>query len=283
MQSRTIEILKEAKKNKRAVGAFNFTGLEVLQGIVSGAEELAMPCVVQMTKSTSDHLGASVAGRMVEAVIDQDNGKVPIGFHLDHGKSFDEIMKAIEIGCDSVMIDASRLNFKDNLALTKKVVDYAHKRGVSVQAELGNVPYLGMEDQSINWDSVMTNPEEARQLVAETGIDALAVGIGNAHGFFRERSEPDWERLEKINNLIPNTPLVLHGASDWNGDRVKMAIERGVSCFNVDTDLRIAVISVFCQNFGKKCEITDPRKIFAQVREAVKKKVKEKIKMFHNN
>jgi fructose/tagatose bisphosphate aldolase len=119
-------------------------------------------------------------------------------------------------------------------------------------------------------------------LVEETGVDALAIGIGNAHGFFREPEVPDWERLEKIKSLIPNTPLIMHGASDWGKEKVKEAVARGVVCFNVDTDLRLAFINATCSHIMPKCDFTDPRKAVAVAREAVKDKVMEKIGMFYN-
>jgi fructose/tagatose bisphosphate aldolase len=153
---------------------------------------------------------------------------------------------------------------------------------VTVQAELGRVPYVGRDGQTTNWEDVMTDPEEAKRLIEETGADVLAVGIGNAHGFFKEREVPDWKRLEKIRKLIPNVPLVMHGASDWDKNKVKEAVTRGIACFNVDTDLRLAFINATCSHIFPKCDLTDPRKALTLAREAVKDKVVEKIEMFKN-
>ncbi|MEA2006573.1 MAG: class II fructose-bisphosphate aldolase [Patescibacteria group bacterium] len=282
MRGKTIDILKQAMEEGYAVGAFNTSNLEITQGIVHAAHKLERPCIVQMTSNAMKYAGSNVLGDVVRSVIENDSDSVPVGFHLDHGKSLDHVMDAIEAGVDSVMIDGSSLRFKENLEITKRIVEYSHEREVTVQAELGRVPYLGREDQEINWDEVMTNPEEAKKLVDETGIDALAVGIGNAHGFFREREVPDWDRLEKIKALIPQTPLIMHGASDWTDDRVVQAIERGICCFNIDTDIRVAFITKICNITNSKCDTTDPRKVLGAARKNVKNKVVEKIKMFAN-
>ena len=282
MQGKTIEILEEASKKGYAVGAFNTFDMEFTQGIIRAVRQSGKPCVVQVTPSSIKYAGAEILGEVVRGVIQHESGNVPVGFHLDHGKSFEDVVIGIEMGMDSVMIDASTEDLEKNIDITKRVVEYAHKRGVTVQAELGRVPYVGRDGQTTNWDDVMTNPEEAKRLVEESGVDALAVGIGNAHGFFKEREVPDWERLEKIKKMIPNTPLIMHGASDWGKGKVKEAVARGVVCFNVDTDLRLAFINATCNHMLPKCDFTDPRKALTIAREAVKDKVVEKIEMFRN-
>ena len=280
MRGKTIDILKKAKEGRYAVGAFNTSNLELTQGIVRAAHELHKPCIVQATTNALKYANSRVLGAVVDAVIGHESNSTVIGFHLDHGKSFDDVMNGIETGVDSVMIDGSLLSFKENLEVTKRVVEYAHEKGVTVQAELGSVPYMGREDQDINWDEVMTDPDQALKLVEETQIDALAVGIGNAHGFFRERPVPDWKRLEKIRDIIPKTPIILHGASDWEEDNVRKAIELGVSCFNIDTDIRVAFITEICNITNPRCDVTDPRKILGNARQKVTEKVMEKIEMF---
>jgi tagatose 1,6-diphosphate aldolase GatY/KbaY len=180
------------------------------------------------------------------------------------------------------MIDASDYSLRDNVEVTKRVVDYARGRGVSVQAELGKVPHIGEMAQNPDWDKIMTDPLEAKWLVEESRVDALAVAIGNAHDFFRERDEPDWKRLEEIHKLIPSTYLVLHGASDWVNHKVAEAVKRGVTCFNIDTDLRVAFNTVLCQFTHDKCTIIDPRKVMAEAREAVQKVAERKIELFRN-
>lgn len=279
MRGKTIEILQDAMKGGYAVGAFNTSNLELTQAIVRAAKEEG-PCVVQVTTSGFKYANANVMGALIENVVKYESESAKIGFHLDHGKSFDDIVSAIEAGADSVMIDASIKSFEDNIKVTKQVVDYAHKFGVTVQAELGAVPYLGREDQEIDWDSVMTNPVQAKELVERTGIDALAVGIGNAHGFFKERDVPDWDRLAEIRRLLPDTPLIMHGASDWEAENVKKAIKGGICCFNVDTDIRIAFISTICHETEGSCDVSDPRKLLGLARDKVQLVVQDKIRMF---
>lgn len=263
------------------MGAFNTSNLEITQGIVGAAFELEKPCIIQNTTTSMDYVGDKIIGQMVMAAIENYSNSTEIGYHLDHGHSLDDVARAIDSGVDSVMIDASKLSLKENIALTKRIADYAHSKGVSVQAELGKVPYLGREEMDVDWEKIMTNPKEARQLVEQTGIDALAVGIGNAHGFFRERPEPDWQRLAGIRKLLPKTPLIIHGASDWGKDKVEKAVANGANCFNIDTDIRIAFSMVLCKQNADKCDVIDPRKVLAEAREKVKEKVKEKILLFN--
>ncbi|HLM84390.1 MAG TPA: class II fructose-bisphosphate aldolase [Candidatus Bathyarchaeia archaeon] len=276
------EILQEAKKKGYAVGAFNVFNMEETQAVVRAAVKKHSPVIIQITEKTLNYGGDGVVYDVVKAVVDRESASIPIGFHLDHGHSFDSVVRALDVGLNSVMIDAAEMSLKENIAITKRVVDYARALGASVQAELGTVPYLGEMDQNPNWEDFMTNPLDAKWLVEETGIDALAVSIGNAHGFFRERSEPDWSRLEEINKVIPDTFLVIHGGSDWVNHKIKEAVSRGVVCFNVDTDLRIAFNTVLCQFTHDKCTILDPRTVMADAREAVQNVVEKKIEMFRN-
>jgi fructose-bisphosphate aldolase class II len=207
--------------------------------------------------------------------------EIPIGIHLDHGKSFDICKRCIETGFNSVMIDGSRKNFSDNVSITKNVVEFAHERGIDVQGELGSVPYIGeMEAGEVDWDKYMTDPDEAGEFVKQTGIDTLAIAIGNAHGFVKERKEPDYERLTKIAEKV-SVPLVLHGASDWENGRVKEAVARGISCFNVDTATRVAFMNSIVKTVNNKDEITfDIRKILGDAQEEVKKTVMKKMEDF---
>ncbi|MFO7806842.1 MAG: class II fructose-bisphosphate aldolase [Candidatus Moraniibacteriota bacterium] len=282
MRKNAIEILKKAVKENTAVGAFNTSNMEVTQGIVWAAKKLNKDCIVQATNSTVEYTNEAI-GFIVENIVEKESGSASVGFHLDHGHNLHDIVKAIDLGVDSVMIDASKMSFEENKTITKKVVEYAHPKGVSVQAELGRVPYLGRERMSVEWDKVMTNPQEAKQMVDETGVDALAVAIGNAHGFFRERNEPDWDRLKEIRRLLPELPLILHGASDWEGDKARKAVKLGINCFNIDTDLRIAFSTALCKmTGGNHCEVNDPRKILKECREEVRKKTEEKINLFNS-
>ncbi len=280
MLAKVKDILKEAKENGYAVGAFNTSNLEVTQAIIQAAAKKQSPLIIQATESALEYGGDSVIVDLVKSVIKKYSDDVPIGFHLDHGKSMDSVVKAIELGINSVMIDASLSNFEENVDITKRVTEYAHARGADVQAEIGRVPYLGKDDPDPDWEKIMTNPEEAKKLVEETGVDALAVAIGNAHGFFRERPEADWNRLQKIHDLLPDTPLILHGASDWTNHKAMEAVKRGVTCFNIDTDIRVAFNTAICQLTHEMCDVTDPRRLLGEARDAVQKAVEEKIDMF---
>jgi len=272
-------MLEEAKAGKYAVGAFNTMNLETTRAIIEAAKELSSPVIVQLTEKTFDYAGGRAIFHLIKNIAEFYAKDVPIGIHLDHGKNFEIVERAMDIGFTSVMYDGSRKDYADNLASTKKIVEIAHKRDIIVQAELGNVPYLGeMQMENIEWEEYMTDPDQAVQFVEETGVDTLAVAIGNAHGFFRERSEPDYDRLSTIAERV-HIPLVMHGASDWNNGRVVEVISRGISCFNVDTALRMAFIGGLREALLSE-EETDLRKILTQAKEHTKVAVKEKILAF---
>lgn len=272
-------MLEEAREGKYAVGAFNTINLETTRAIIESAVELSSPVIVQLTEKTFDYAGGRAIFHLIKNILEFYATDIPIGIHLDHGKSFEVVMRAMDMGFASVMYDGSRKEYADNVATTKKIVDIAHAKGVSVQAELGNVPYLGeVQMENINWDNYMTDPDQAVDFIERTGIDTLAVAIGNAHGFFRERSQPDYERLSTIVKRV-TLPIVMHGASDWQNDRVKEVIARGVSCFNVDTALRLAFIGGLREALQAE-EETDLRKILTKAKEHTKDAVKEKMLMF---
>lgn len=273
------ELLMMAKEGGYAIGAFNTINLETTRGILEAASEMKSPVIVQMTEKTLDYAGGRAIFDLVRGIAEYYMPNIPVGIHLDHGKSFEIIQRATEIGFTSVMYDGSRHNLADNLAITKKVVDFCHTKGVSVQAELGNVPYLGeFSMEEIDWNEYMTDPAQAQEFVRYTRVDTLAVAIGNAHGFFRERPTPDYDRLEAIVKEV-SLPLVMHGASDWDKGRVGAVIARGVSCFNVDTSIRLSFIGKLRQTLDDSDE-TDLRKILALSKDAVKKTVKEKMEYF---
>ena len=275
------EILTKAKDGGYAVGAFNTTNMETTRAIIEAAAELRSPVILQITEKTLDYAGGRQIFSIVKNMAELYAPEIPIGIHLDHGKSFDICKRCVEIGFNSVMIDGSRKNLSDNIVITKNVVDYCHERNIDVQGELGSVPYIGeMEAGEVDWDKYMTNPDEAAEFVEKTGVDTLAVAIGNAHGFVKERSEPDYERLEKIRAKV-SVPIVLHGASDWEHDRVKEVIARGVSCFNVDTATRVAFINSIIRTVKSQNEVSfDIRKILGDAQSEVKETVKKKMEDF---
>ena len=272
-------LLEKARLGKYAVGAFNTVNLETTRAIIDTAKELSAPVIVEITERTFDYAGGRAIFQLVKNIAEFYAPEIPVGIHLDHGKSFEAVERAMDIGFTSVMYDGSRKVYVDNVMTTKKIVETAHSRGIVVQAELGNVPYLGeMQMENIEWEKYMTDPDQAVQFVKETDIDTLAVAIGNAHGFFRERSSPDYERLERIAKSV-SIPLVLHGASDWNNGRVKEVIERGISCFNVDTAVQLAMIGGLREALTSETE-TDLRKVLGRGREYAKNTIKEKILAF---
>lgn len=275
------EILAKAREGSYAVGAFNTVNLETTRAIVEAAQELRSPVIIQITEKTMEYTGGRLIYHLVKNDAEFYAPEIPIGIHLDHGKSLEAIERAVAIGFSSVMYDGSRKKFVDNLEITKKAVKLCHEKGVDVQAELGSVPYLGeIETGDIDWNKYMTDPGEAAAFVKETGIDALAVAIGNAHGFFKERAAPDYERLEMINKAC-NLPLIIHGASDWENGRVKEVIARGVACFNIDTATRIAFVNNLINSVKNQDRISfDIRSLLGSAREAVKDVVKQKIKFF---
>jgi len=274
------QILDEAEKGDYGVGAYNVNNMEQLQAIMWAADETKSPVILQVSKTALKYTDKKLLVAMVNVVADTYKD-IPVSLHLDHGPSLELVKEVIDLGFTSVMIDASRMTLEENIAITKEVVEYAHPKGVAVQAELGKVPYLGSEQLDIDWNEIMTDPDEAKKMVKETGVDALAVAIGNAHGFFREKSEPDFNRLAKIRAKLPNTPLILHGASDWVNGKVVKAIEGGICAFNIDTDTRIAFCSAICKVAGDKhCEVNDPRKFLKVARDDVQKAVERKIRMF---
>lgn len=278
------EILKKAKEGKYAVGAFNVVNLETVQAILQAASEVRSPVILQVTEKTMDYSGGRNIFHIIKNTAEFYYPEVPVGIHLDHGKSFEVVQRAVEIGFDSVMYDGSRREYEDNLAMTKKVVKFCRENSagkVSVQAELGSVPYLGEVNMNDNeWEKYMTDPGQAEEFVKETGISALAVAIGNAHGFAKERKEPDYARLEMIHKAV-DVPLILHGASDWENGRVKEVIKRGICCFNVDTATRMAFINnimVALKDEGGGS--FDMRRLLGNAREAIKEVVKTKMKYF---
>lgn len=274
----TKVLLDEAKKNGYAVGAFNTVNLETTKAILQAAQEMRSPVVVQMTEKTLDYAGGRAMFHLVKNLAEFYFPDIPVAIHLDHGKSMEIVERSIEIGFPSVMYDGSRHSYSDNVRVTKRVVGIAREKGVSVQAELGNVPYLSEVSGNINWDDYMTDPEEAARFVDETGIDTLAVAIGNAHGFTKERDEPDYERLEKIAKNV-SVPLVLHGGSDWEDGRAKKVIELGISCFNVDTATRLAFIGAISRMVASGDE-TEIRKILGSGMRAVQEMVMKKMQLF---
>ena len=269
------DILQDAHEKTYAVGGFNINNMEFLQGIIRGAEELDSPLILQASEGAISYIGMDYVMKMVEAATDKTN--IPVALHLDHGSDFDSIMRCIRAGFSSVMIDASKKPFEENIELTKKVVEAAHSVGVSVEAELGTIG--GTEDDHTveEKDAMYTDPDQAKQFVDETGVDALAIAIGTAHGVYKGEPELDFERLKTIKGLI-DMPVVLHGASGISAKDLKTGVKHGVNKVNVNTAFQQAFTARVKEIFAEKPELYDPRKYCGPGRDAITEKVKQKIK-----
>ncbi len=293
------ELFKQAYEKGYAIGAFNVNNMEIIQGIVAAAKEEQSPLILQVSAGARKYANPIYLKKLVESAVEDTD--LPIVLHLDHGEDFDICKQCIDDGFSSVMIDASHLPFEENIALTKKVVDYAHPRGVVVEAELGKL--AGVEDNiSVDAkDATYTNPEEAKEFVERTGVDSLAIAIGTSHGAYKFKGKPelDFHRLAKISELLPGFPLVLHGAStvlsdcvntcnDFGGDipgaqgvpeeMIKEAAKYGVCKVNIDTDLRLAMTAAIRKHLHDHPGNFDPRKYLGEGRKAVENMVKHKIR-----
>ena len=294
----TKEMFEKSMKEHFAIGAFNVNNMEIIQGIVTAANEEKSPVILQVSSSARKYAGHRYLMKMVEAAVEETD--IPIALHLDHGPDFETCKSCIDGGFTSVMIDGSKYSFEENIALTKQVVDYAHERGVVVEAELGKL--AGIEDD-VNVaasDAIYTDPDQAEEFVKRTGCDSLAIAIGTSHGAYKFKGEAKlrFDILQKVKEKLPNTPIVLHGASTvipelvemcnrFGGDipgakgvpdeMLKQAGQMGVSKINVDTDLRLAMTAQIRKVFAEKPSEFDPRKYLAPARDAIKETVQHKI------
>ncbi len=293
------EMFAKALNKDYAVGAFNVNNMEIIQGIVEAAKEEDAALILQVSAGARKYAKSAYLTKLVEAaILDTD---LNICLHLDHGEDFDICKKCIDDGFTSVMIDGSKYPLEENIRVTKEVVDYAHSKGVVVEAELGKL--AGIED-AVNVDireATFTVPEEAAEFVEKTGVDSLAIAIGTSHGAYKFTGEPflDFDRLKEIRKLIPNTPLVLHGAStvlpefvkkcnDYGGEipgaqgvpeeMILEAVKHGVCKVNIDTDLRLAMTAEIRKHFVENPADFDPRKYLGPARDAIQRMVQHKIK-----
>ncbi|MGI6093695.1 MAG: class II fructose-1,6-bisphosphate aldolase [Veillonellaceae bacterium] len=298
------EMFRKAYEGQYAVGAFNVNNMEIIQGIVDAAKEEQSPLILQVSAGARKYAKHIYLTKLVEAAL-EDSG-LPICLHLDHGEDFEICKACVDGGFTSVMIDGSKYPFEENIALTKKVVEYAHERGVVVEAELGRL--AGVEDniKVSGREATYTDPDQAVEFVERTGVDSLAIAIGTSHGAYKFKGEPqlDFERLEKITKLLPNFPLVLHGAStvlpefvakcNSFGGEIKgaqgvpeqmllRAGKLGVCKINIDTDLRLAMTASIREHLANHPSDFDPRQYLKPAREAIKNMVKHKIKNVLNS
>ncbi len=302
---KSTEMFKKAYEGKYAIGAFNVNNMQIIQGIVDAAKEEKSPLILQVSAGARKYAKHIYLVKLVEAAL-EDSGDLPICLHLDHGEDFEICKSCVDGGFTSVMIDGSKHPFEENIALTKKVVEYAHAHGVVVEAELGRL--AGVEDAvSVSEkDAIFTDPDQAVEFVERTGVDSLAIAIGTSHGAYKFKGTPylDFERLEKISKLLPNFPLVLHGAStvlpefvkkcnDFGGnipgaqgvpeDMLLKAGTMGVCKINIDTDLRLAMTASIREYLVNNPAEFDPRKYLGPARDAIKGMVSHKIKNVLNS
>jgi fructose-bisphosphate aldolase, class II len=271
----TKSMLRKARKEGYAVGAFNTSDLEITRAIIEAAVEAKSPVIVQTSEKAIDYAGLEQIATIMRQLAEE--ASVPVAVHLDHGKSFERAKDCIAHGYTSVMIDVSRLTTDQNIEICQKVVAMAHPKDVCVEAELGIIS--GKEDYVKALESQLTDPDEAVVFVGETGVDSLAVSIGNAHGIPAAKEIFDLDRLEAIGKKV-TLPLVLHGASSTHPARIKRAIELGVAKINIDTDVRLAFNNNLRHFLVSHPDVYDPREILTEAAEGVKKIVMHKMKLF---
>ncbi len=293
------DLLIPARKSAYAVGAFNIQNLESFLAVVEAAVEKKSPVIVAITPGAIKYAGLAYLAKIVRTAAEVT--PVPMSLHLDHGEDFETVSKCVEAGFTSVMIDGSFLKFEENVALAKRVVDVAHPKGVSVEAELGRL--AGVEESTVEEkEAVLTDPDAAKEFVQRAGVDSLAVAIGTSHGAYKFRGEAklDFERLKLISERV-DVPLVLHGASSvptgiiekairygaaLSGARgipeenIKRAISLGIAKINIDTDLRLAFTAAVREVLANSPKEFDPRKILGPAKEAMKEVVMDKMRLF---
>ena len=297
----TKEMFKKAYEGGYAIGAFNVNNMEIVQAITEAAKLENSPVILQVSAGARRYVKHGYLVKLVEAALEDTN--LPIALHLDHGDSFELCKACIDGGFTSVMIDGSHLSFEENVALTKKVVDYAHPRGVTVEGELGRL--AGIED-AVNVsaeDAMFTNPDEVEEFVKRTGVDSLAIAIGTSHGAFKfkpgQKPQLRFDILEEISKRLPNFPIVLHGASSVMQEYVKIVNENGgkmpdaigipeemlrkaasmaVCKINIDSDLRLAMTASIRKHFNDHPDHFDPRQYLTDARNNIRAVVQHKIK-----
>ena len=295
----TTEMFKKAMEGKYAIGAFNINNMEFVQAIMDAAAKEKSPVILQTSSSAIKYARIPYLMKMIEAGLEEHD--IPVAIHLDHGPDFETCKKCIDAGYTSVMFDGSKYDYEEKVAKTKEVVDYAHAHGVVVEAELGRL--AGVEDDVnvSDSDALYTDPDQAYDFVQRTGCDSLAIAIGTSHGAYKFKGDAKlrFDILEKIKEKLPNTPIVLHGASTVIQEYVKMCNDyganlpgakgcpdemlheaslRGVSKINVDTDLRLAMTAGIRKTFVESPEVFDPRKYMGVGREYIEEAVAHKMR-----
>ena len=303
----TKEMFKKAYEGAYAIGAFNVNNMEIIQGIMAACNEKRSPVILQISKGAREYANPHYLTKLIEAAMDEFPD-IPVAMHLDHGPDFELCKASIDGGYTSVMIDCSHDPYEENIRKTKEVVDYAHSKGVVVEAELGQLVGEQFDDGEggAMGSGIYTDPKQAVEFVERTGCDSLAVAIGTSHGAYKfTKGDPhlDFERLEEITKALAGYPLVLHGAStvipelvnqcnEYGGDlpgakgvpedMITRASKMGVCKVNIDTDLRLAMTATIRKVFMEKTENFDPRKYLGPAREAIKQMVMHKLDILGN-
>lgn len=270
-------LMDKAKSEGYAVGAFNTNNLEITKAIVRAAEEENAPLILQTSVSAIKYAGLEYLAGIARTAAVMTG--IPLALHLDHGDSLETVLECIRHSYSSVMFDGSRLPYEENVAITQKVIESAQPEGISVEAELGKLVSGTETISTVEREEAMTDPEEAREFVERTGIDALAVSIGNAHGWYKGEPDLDFQRLEEIRKLV-DIPLVLHGASGIPDEMIRTAIEIGIDKINIDTEIRNAFRQAVAKFVEENPEVIDPRKILIPAIEAMTEVVRKKIRLF---
>lgn len=271
------EFLPKAKAGKYAVGQFNMNNLEFAQAITQAATELKSPFIFGVSEGALKYMGIEYTVAIARAAAEKSG--LPIALHLDHGSSFEVAMKCIHAGFTSIMFDGSHYPFEENVRLTKEIVRVAHAMGVSVEGELGTIG--GTEDDlSVDeQDANLAKPEEAIRFYEETGVDALAIAVGTAHGMYVGEPNIRFDIIEEVSKAIP-APLVLHGGSGVPDEMIKKAIAAGIAKINVNTENQVACTAAIREILAKDSKVYDPRKYLGPGREAMVEVVKGKIELF---
>jgi fructose-bisphosphate aldolase class II len=298
----TKKMFEMAYKNGYAVGAFNVNNMEITQGIIEAVAEEKAPVILQVSRGAREYAKNSYLKAIINVVV-EENPDIPVAINLDHGDTFETCKQFVDDGFTSVMIDASGKPFEENIALTKEVVDYAHAKGVVVEAELGQLGGIEEDVVGVSHDDIskhLADPSQVEEFVRKSGVDSLAVAIGTSHGAYKFKKEPKlaFDILQQIADKLPGFPLVMHGSSSvlrefvdlinkYGGDMpnamgvpedaVSKASKMAMCKVNIDTDLRLALTAKIRQVFTEKPAEFDPRKYLGPGREAIKKMVKHKL------
>jgi fructose-bisphosphate aldolase, class II len=298
----TKKMFEMAYKNGYAVGAFNVNNMEITQGIVSAIAEAKAPLILQISRGARAYASMSYLRSIIDVAV-KENPSIPIAMHLDHGDTFETCKQCVDDGFTSVMVDASHHPFEENIAITKQVVQYAHQRGVVVEAELGQLGGIEEDVVGISADDIsqhLTDPNEAVEFVEKTGCDSLAVACGTSHGAYKFKSAPTlaFDVIESVSEKLPGYPLVMHGSSSvlkefkdlinkYGGampdamgvpeDAITKASKLAVCKINIDTDLRMAMTAKIRQVFAESPAEFDPRKYLGPAREAIQAMVAHKL------